>query len=169
MNARPSWADRKRSEREARYAAKLHDDRLTGLRRHSVRRTLVIVSIVLLLAAVTLVWWNPSGDALQLLYVAVALLAVAGFSILNVTVRVNWPENSLDERLAIARNAAYRTAYVIVGWLTGIALLAIGLAWQLDQIPFALEPHHLRAVILAFAGAALMTPSAVLAWRERDV
>lgn len=169
MNTRPSWVDRKRSDREARFAAKLHDDRLTGLRRHAIRRTLVIVSMTLLFVAVALVWWNPPGDGFQLLYVAVALLALVGFFILKITVRVNWPEKALDERLAIARNDAYRTAYVIVGWLTGIALLGVSLAWQLDQIPFALGPHHLRALILAFSAAAVTTPSAVLAWRERDV
>lgn len=169
MNTQSSWIDRKRTEREERYAAQLHDDRLTGLRRHGARRTLVIVSMVLWLVAVALIWWNPSGNGLQLLYVAVALLAVAGFAILNITVRVHWPEKALDERLVAARNAAYRTAYVIVGWSTGIALLMISVSWQVDQIPFALEPHHLRAVILAFSGAALMMPSAILAWRERDV
>ncbi|MGH3504816.1 MAG: hypothetical protein ACRDQA_28560 [Nocardioidaceae bacterium] len=45
----------------------------------------------------------------------------------------------------------------------------MSLAWEIDQVPYVFEAHHLRALLLAFVGAALMMPGAVLAWREREI
>lgn len=75
----------------------------------------------------------------------------------------------LDERLVAVRNAAYRTSYGIVGVVTGLALLAISVAWETQWMAFAFEPSHLRALLLGFVGVAVMMPTAVLAWREREV
>lgn len=160
------------AKRVARYTSKLHDERFDALRGRPVRRGLVVVSFLLLLGAVALVWRDGAAEVeagLQILYLVVALLAVSGFTLVNIAVRAHWPEQALDERLVAVRNAAHHTAFRIVGVITGLALFAVSLAWEVEQIPFTFEPHHLRALMLAFVGLAVMLPGAVLAWREREV
>lgn len=173
MNAQPrTWIQQLRSKRDARYASKLQEQRFDALRRQPVRRGLVVGSFLLLLGAVRLVWGDASAEVEvgpHVLYLAAGLLFVAGMALLSVTVRAHWPDRALDERLVAVRNAAYRTSYGIVGVVTGLALLAISVAWETQRMAFAFEPSHLRALLLGFVGVAVMMPTAVLAWREREV
>lgn len=173
MNApTPTWVQHLRDKRDASYASKLQHQRFDMLRRRPVRRVLVVASFLLLAAAVALVWRDASAEVevgSHALYLAAGLLFVAGMTLLNVTMRAHWPDRALDERLVAVRNAAYRSSYRIVAVVTGLALLAISVAWETPWVAFAFQPHHLPALLLAFAGIAGMMPTAVLAWRERDV
>lgn len=166
MNARsPSLICHMRERRDARYSSKRHAQRNEVLRRRPVRRALVVGSFLLLLAAVVLVWGNASSGAI---YLAVGLLFVAGVALLNVTMRAQWPDRALDERLVAVRDAAYRSSYRVVAAVTALGLLSVSVVWQ-TRSGFTLEPHHLRALLLAFVGLTFMMPTAVLAWREREI
>lgn len=166
MNAKtPSLTQRLRSKNDAWNASAHGNRRVDSLRRRPVRRGLVAGSFLLLLSAVMLVWANVTG----VWYLAVALLFVAAGWMLTVVMRAHWPDQALDERLVAVRNDAYRTSYRILGVVTGLGIFAVSAAWQVQAANFDLEPHQLRAVLLAFVGLALMMPAAVLAWREREV
>lgn len=164
----PTWIAHLRDRRDARYASKLQQHRFGPLRARPVRRGLVVASFLLLGGAVALIW-NPAIAAAGMLYLAAGLLFAAAIGLLNVTMRAHWPDRALDERLVTVRNAAYRSSYRVVGVITGLGLLAASLAWQSPPLGFTFEPHHLRALLLAFVGLSLMMPTAVLAWRERDI
>lgn len=167
-----TWIQQQRSRREARYASKLHDERFGALRSQPARRGLVVTSFLLLFNAIALIWRDSTAKVeagFHVVYLVVTLLTVSGFALVNVAVRAHWPEQALDERLIAVRNAAHRTAFRILGIITGLALFVVSIVWEAEQIPFVLEPQHLRALLLAFVGLALIMPGAVLAWREREI
>ncbi len=93
--------------------------------------------------------------------------------LLNRTVRhvADAPNQVLDERLVAVRNAAYRTSYRIIGVVTGLALatLSVAVDERFAWVPFALERHHFRTLLLGFLALVILMPSAVLAWREHEV
>lgn len=139
------------------------------VRSRATRRALVIGSALLLASAIGLVWFQDDEAAAgsQIAYLVAAALAVGGFSLVGATLRAH--RAGADERLAHVRDQAYRVAYPILGISMGGALLAISLAWQTESSGFAVEPNHLRALLLGFAAMALWLPSGVLAWRETEV
>lgn len=104
---------------------------------------------------------------------AAALPGLVGWVLLNRAVRLiaEAPDQALDERLVAVRNAAYRTAYRMVAVVTGLTLLAVSLAVdeRLGWTAFDLDGHHLRSLLIGFVALAALMPTAVLAWREREV
>lgn len=139
------------------------------VRSRATRRALVIGSALLLAIAIVLVWFqdDEAGAGSQIAYLVAAALAVGGFSLVSTTLRAH--RAGADERLTYVRNQAYRIAYPILGISMGGALLGISLASETEWSGFALEPNHLRALLLGFAATALWLPSGVLAWRETEV
>lgn len=172
MNAQPrAWIQQQRSKRDARYASRLHhDERFDALRTPLVRRGLVIASVLLWLGAVVLTWWDVGAGNVFLI---AAALMLGCYLLLHRAVRhvADAPDQALDERFVAVRNAAYRTSYRIVGIVTGLALLGMSLAVdeRFAWTAFDLDGHHLRALLFGFAGVAIAMPTAVLAWREREV
>lgn len=74
------------------------------------------------------------------------------------------PDAAPDERLVAVRNAAYRTGYpaLVVGTMAAMLVLLIG-------VGEAVEGRHVSALFFTFALGAMLTPTAVLAWREPEI
>lgn len=139
-------------------------DRLAALRPREVRRAVVIASAVLMATAAAIIWFDAASPGWHVAYLASAALALAGLALLRLAVRAHL--RGVDERLASARDAAYRTSYWILAPAIAIALLAVELSWAQSWAAFTAEPAHLRALMLAFVAAAVWLPAAILAWRE---
>lgn len=121
-----------------------------------------------------MLWIDASGElattterAWHIAYLATVFGALAGFALLRLAVHAHMTAS--DERLAAARDTAYRIAYWIVAPAIVIALFAVELAWNQSWGSFTLTPVHLRAQLLAFTAAALWLPAAILAWREHHL
>ena len=118
-----------------------------------------------------MIWFDASADLATTAgwgwhgtYLLAAFLALGGFALLRLILHAHLTGS--DERLAAARDTAYRIAYRILAPAVVVALFAVDLAWDQGWGQFALVSEHLRALLLAFAAAALWLPTAVLAWRE---
>lgn len=166
MNARPDTKSGINAARTAHRASRLqHDERFDALRTPRVRRGLVVASFLLWLSStIVLAGWDFEN-----LFLVLGVLTISGALLLNRTVRLvaDAPDQALDERLVAVRNAAYRTSYRVLVVVTGLALFAVSLVETLGW--FDLQGHHLRALLWGFLGVAILLPSAVLAWREREV
>lgn len=172
MNAQPrTWVRQLRSKRDARYASTLRsDERFDVFRSLPARRGLVVATFLLWLSAVALTWWDVRAGNV---FLVAGILMLGCYLLLNRAVRLvaDAPDQALDERLVAVRNAAYRTSYRTLIVVTGLTLAGLSLAVdeRLAWVAFDLEGHHLRALLFGFLGAAILLPTAVLAWRERDV
>jgi hypothetical protein len=159
---RAAWTrERERDERRAR--ALRHDARFDRLRSLAARRALVVLGYLLLLTASAMAWADPEGFA-RGPAPGVFLLGIGVAFVLRRTVRnaVDAPDSALDERLIAVRDAAHRSAFMVVTW----AMLGVLMALILAQ---ASGPHHFEALFYAFGLGAMLTPTAIMAWRERDV
>lgn len=146
------------------HAIDADTDRLAALRPRGVRRAVVLASAVLMATAAAMIWFDAAGAGWHVAYLASAALALTGLALLRLAVRAHL--RGSDERLASARDAAYRTSYWILAPAIAIALLAVELSWAQSWGAFTAEPAHLRALMLAFVAAAVWLPAAILAWRE---
>lgn len=73
-------------------------------------------------------------------------------------------DESLDERQVKVRNLSYLTAYRLTGAMLAIALLAV-FAFRGVAIP----KETVRAVVSGMLFFAIVAPSCVVAWTEKDV
>lgn len=103
-------------------------DHLAALRPRGVRRAVLIASAGLMATAAAIIWFDATaGTGWHVAYLASAALALAGLALLRPAVRPHL--RGVDERLASARDAAYRTSYWILAPAIAIALLAVELSW----------------------------------------
>jgi hypothetical protein len=142
-----------------------HDERFDALRTLTARRVLVVLGFVLAALGSGLIWRDAGGLSAAAGYA----VFLAGFGVYALLQRVlrqsdDAPDEALDERLAAARDAATRTAYQILGTATVAALLVLLLV-----VRDAAGRRHIEALFLGFALVAVLLPSAVRAWREREV
>lgn len=172
MNAQPrAWVRQLRAMRDARYVATLRgDEAFDALRAPRTRQALVVATVLLWLTAVALLWWDLGPGNL---FVVAAGLMLGCYWLLHRAVRnvPDAPDRALDERLVEVRNATYRMSYRLLIVVTGLALLGLSLAVdeRFGWVAFDLSGHHLRALLFGFLGVAIVLPTAVLAWRERDI
>jgi hypothetical protein len=158
---------RSTDEQVRRRIEALQDDpRFDRFRSPGARRGVVVATYGLLLAATVLLL------AEQRLAALVAGAATAGLILLlrrAVRLTADAPDPALDERLIAVRDSAYRYAFVGVSAVASMVLLVLFIATDAPRFGFEPRGHHLEALFWAYLGAAIATPSAVLAWRERHI
>lgn len=138
-------------------------DRFRGLR---IRRASVVVTFVLLAAAVAAFWAD-----LEIVAPGLAALALISGLLLRRVVRLtaDAPDEALDERLIAVRNASYLQAYRVVSSLTVLALLVLSIAVDASRIDYETTGAHLTALFWGFLGVSLITPTAVVAWTQPEI
>jgi hypothetical protein len=148
----------------------LTDRRPSLLRRQGPRRVLVATSVALLLALLSTAFVQQPKLA-SYLEVALMVACFIGYLKLRNSVRIvsDAPDELLDERQIVARNAAYVVAY---RWLAIIAVLFLILIMALAD--GGVVPDAMRAVVrdrawsglhMSFLLAIVSLPAMVLAWR----
>jgi hypothetical protein len=102
--------------------------------------------------------------------IAIALLTLAGFSLLRVGVRgiAEAPDELLDERQRSIRNSNYRYSYLLLGYVLIVFMSLLAIAPETR--PFSEgEQGDAAFVYISLVMTIASLPSMVMAWRERDI
>jgi hypothetical protein len=102
--------------------------------------------------------------------IAIALLTLAGFSLLRVGVRgiAEAPDELLDERQRSIRNSNYRYSYLLLGYVLIVFMILLAIAPETR--PFSEgEQGDAGFVYISLVMTIASLPSMVMAWRERDI
>jgi len=129
-------------------------------RRRRIQVICALASLALYMSAALL------GFAVASLFGLVLFLALAYFLRITTNGVADLPGSALDERQLAVRNAVYVAAYRMTGGLFAVlAIICIGLNWfDHAQISTAAALQTLLGALFI----AIVTPSCLLAWTERE-
>lgn len=148
----------------------LTDRRPSLLRRQGPRRVLVATSVALLLALLSTAFVQQPKLA-SYLEVALMVACFIGYLKLRNSVRVvsDAPDELLDERQIVARNAAYVVAYrwlATLAWLFMLLIVALGDGGVMpDAIRELVRQPAWSGLHMSAVMAIVSLPAMVLAWQ----
>lgn len=144
----------------------LSDTRYDWLRTLARRRLLVVASAL---------WIAVVGVACltdrPVLVVLALAPAWASWWVLQRVVRgmADLPEGYVDERMRAVRDAHYRRAYVMLASLVLPILVGLYVAADARLLQFRPEARHLHALFWVVQLTAMLLPSMLVAWYEREL
>lgn len=156
------------------------NSKFSWLRRQRNRRLLVLfMAMGLILTALSSFYIGVKGElgfdeSAEIAWLTVAVMfmlfaMLIGYSLVRIAVRgiADAPTELLDERTVRIRDASYRYAYLIAGYLTLTLLMLYFFGPEMSILGNSANDGSYLFIATMFAYASL--PSMVIAWRERDI
>ena len=163
-----TWKERKEADMERKVERLQRDQKFQWLRSRNARRTLVVVTTLLIVGIIPA--WAQGGAIFGLLVTAAAFAAwwLLGMSTRSIA---DLADRFLDERQRVVRNRAYFNAYrifvSIVGGFATVGLVAFILVTESDEVTLTTTWNQAMGGVFFLLALAMILPSMVVAWLER--
>lgn len=162
-----TWKERKEADLERKVERVQSDQRFRWLRTRTARRTLVIVSGLIVVALIP--GYAQGGS---LIGTGILVGTWVCWMALRVSVRTvaDLPDRFLDERQRALRDRAYRGAFQIYGFVVGslatVILVGFVMAQENDQVTVTTTWTQVFSLAIFVITLPILLPSMVVAWRD---